>query len=68
MYLPPWWNILWQDFGRDNFAENDNDIDNDIDGCSGKGGDVLGSSAASVGRAKHGKEAATGGDGKAELM
>lgn len=58
--------VARQDFGRDNFADNDNDNDNGSYG--GSGGDVLGSEAASVGRAKHGKEAATGGDGKAEFM
>jgi len=50
-----------QDFGRDNFAEED-------DGSS-SGGGVSGPppTSTSVGRAKHGKEAATG-DGRAELM
>lgn len=52
--------VVWQDFGGDHFADNDNDNGND--------GGALGSAASSVGRGKHGKEVATGGDGKAELM
>lgn len=62
-----------QDFGRDDFPEDDDDCRNTYCGPGGTGGGSGGEgdggseSTLSFGRAKHGKEAATG-EGRAELM